>query len=235
MIKKYAIGLDIGGSKIRGILWDGKKVLRSIEKPTPKNLKLFKKIISDIIAALSKNKSIYKIGIGSAGVIYNTTIKYSPNIRYIKNLNLKILLPKTKIKLDNDAQAFLKAESTTLLKKNKLVGVTLGTGIGRAVFKNDKILKLKKLEYPENWEKEYQATRDSKNNDLLAEILVKHLKKIIQKYKPDALVLGGGVATRKGLILKLKHAFKKRNISTPILRSKLGKNATAIGAVLLGQ
>ena len=44
------LGLDIGGTKIRAILWDGKRVVKEKEKKTPKKRAVFIKTLRDLIA-----------------------------------------------------------------------------------------------------------------------------------------------------------------------------------------
>ena len=46
------------------------------------------------------------------------------------------------------------------------MGFTVGTGIGRAFAENGKVKKIKKFEYPEKWEKQYQKIRDKKTTTL---------------------------------------------------------------------
>ena len=41
----YCIGIDIGGTKINGIVWDGKKIVEQLTIVTPKTLYDFEKSI----------------------------------------------------------------------------------------------------------------------------------------------------------------------------------------------
>ena len=220
--KKNIIGIDIGGTKIRGVLWNGKRVLKSKEISTPKTLSKFESALINLTKFLGPAK---ELNVGAAGIINGTKLARSPNIPYIKNFDFKT-------KLDNDARCFARAhQKLTHLGRRAVLFLTLGTGVGRALIKNGKILDIKKFEYPEHWEREYQKLRDGHDNERLAEFLTKNLKRIIKIYQPALMVVGGGAASgreRKGFLGLLREELKIK-----IQKSKLGKNATAIGAALL--
>lgn len=223
------IGIDIGGSKIRAVSWDGKRVFKATEIKTPKNLTAFKKLLGDIL----KNYRAKKIGIGVPGVISGNKILFCPNIKYLKNFDISQLRRRTsKFKLDNDARCFARAECLLGAGKGSknVLTLTLGTGVGRAFAKNSRVLKIKKFEYPERWEKEYQKIRDSKNNRALANFLAKNLIGRFKKYNPAIIIAGGGVSERKGFLAELRKVSWR-----PVKKSKLGKNAAAIGAAMLFQ
>ena len=243
------LGLDIGGTKIRAILWDGKRVVKEKEKKTPKKRAVFIKTLRDLIARFGNgggSSGKLKIGIGIAGAVSGRKVIFSPNIKYLKNFDLKNLLTsdvhsltidvgRPKIKLDNDARCFLRAEinASAFLRKKRVLGLTLGTGIGRAFVKNGKVLKIKKFEYPEKWEREYQKIRDLKNNPLLADFLAKKLPALFGKYPPDIMVISGGVLKRKNFAGLLRSALRKNGFKKKILETKMGQNPVAIGAALL--
>ena len=248
-MKDFVIGIDIGGTKIRAVLcssqarWNGEIVIKEMEIKTPKNLVGFKKTILGLITNLAKSNLAPKIAIGIAGVVSGSKVVFSPNIKYLKNFNFKNSLgnpvSKSNIKVDNDARCFLRAEliKNALLRKGRVLGLTFGTGIGRVFAKNGKVLKIKKFEYPEHWEAGYQKVRDLKNNKKLADFLAKHLAPIVNKYSPDAVIVGGGVTKRKNFINTLRKTFRHsqecRNVDRRIIKSRLGQNAVAIGAALL--
>ena len=243
--KGVFVGIDIGGTKTRGILWDGKKILRKRKTKTPQTRAGFENGLKKIIAGLSRGKKIAGIGIGSASVVSGTTLKFSDNIPKVKNFdfnNLRDFIPQVagfhpaKIKVDNDARCFARGEY--LLGAGcgfkSLFALTVGTGIGRAYGQNGKILKIKKFEYAESWEREYQKIRDRKNDTELAEFLGKHLSKLLKPYSPEAVVVGGGVALdRKNFVSKLKKEFAKNDLKASVLKSRLGDYSAALGAALL--
>lgn len=228
------IGIDIGGSKIRAILTDGSKILEIKQIKTPKTLAAFKKALTELITWRPGRQ----VGIGVAGIINGTKIISSPNIKYLRNFDFKdVVRPNgrttSKCRIDNDARCFAKAVCP---KKGVCLAITLGTGIGRAVSKNGKMLNIKKFEYPETWEKDYQSVRGGyklKTSDELTELLSVKLSPIVLKFKPGIVIFGGGVTNRLNFLKKMTAAFNKRGIKINASLSKLGRNAVAIGAVIM--
>jgi predicted NBD/HSP70 family sugar kinase len=63
------IGIDIGGTKITGVAFNGRKVVRELTIVTPKSVKDFKFSIGRLVKFLSAGKKISGLGIGQPGVI----------------------------------------------------------------------------------------------------------------------------------------------------------------------
>lgn len=205
------IGIDIGGTKIAAIYGD--KFLK-FKTPTVKR---------EFIKLLKKLPKAELVGIGAAGIVRGTEIKSLGNIPSIKNFDLKKFFPR--VRAENDAQSFLRAELAQRRLSGKILGITIGTGIGRAFFNSKKI---NRIEYPEGWEATYQRIRDHGTDQELADFLGIKLQKIIKKYNPNIIIIGGGVLNRVGFYKKLS---KKLGVKT--LPSKLGDKAGAIGAAML--
>lgn len=90
----YTIGLDVGGTKITGILFDGKKVVRELTVVTPKSLAQFKKSLSKLVEFLAFNHRVKGVGVGVAGIV-NTksgTIQYSPNMKFLAGFKFEKFL-----------------------------------------------------------------------------------------------------------------------------------------------
>ncbi len=150
--KQYSIGIDIGGTNMKAILFDGEKVLADYLLATPKDnidhfLIIIKALIDPLLEKAQKEKIKVKgIGISVAGVPNKDKIMIlkSPNISIINGVNLvesinqKINLPVT---LDNDTNCFLRAEVSRGAGKNmkNIYGIIIGTGIGGAWWNNNKI------------------------------------------------------------------------------------------------
>jgi len=212
--KYYRVGIDIGGTKIKTIFWNGKKILKSLETPTPQNKKRLENELKNIFKKLKpKNGADFSIGIAAAGVVKNTTLVFAPNIPKIKNFDFRKVFP----------------ENVSLAKKTKRVfGLTVGTGVGRAFAKNGVVQKIKKFEEPEIWEKEYQKIR---NKNILANFLGANVSKLAKKYEPEIIVVGGGLGRQKKFFNKFASFLRINGIKGEIRRSKLGKYAVAIGSV----
>ena len=150
-MKKLGIGIDLGGTKILGVLTnENGKVLKSIKEGTG-NTNEGERIISTIVAIIEKLKEGFKVksvGIGCAGFIdyTNGVVHESPNIKFLKNFPLgKTIYEKIKIPVfvDNDVKAGCVAEIYLGGGKNtkNFVYVTLGTGIGGCIVHDGKIVR----------------------------------------------------------------------------------------------
>ncbi|MFA5248536.1 MAG: ROK family protein [Patescibacteria group bacterium] len=150
--KNYYIGVDIGGTNMKAVLFDGKKTVMDYSLGTPKDS--LDHLIIMILAlieplqkkALENKKKIEGIGLGTAGIVdtENHKIIDSPNLPILNGINLseiisqKLSLP---VKIDNDAECFLRAEAVlgAAEKYHNVYGLTLGTGIGGAWWFNSNI------------------------------------------------------------------------------------------------
>lgn len=143
----HKIGIDLGGTKIEGLLLDTSlNVVKRIRNPTPQNnyQKIIKEI-SSLVNDLSKNINDFTIGICTPGTISKKT-------GLLKNSNTQCLIGKpikedleqilgTSILLENDANCFAISEATIGAAKNYslVFGVIMGTGVGGGIVINKKI------------------------------------------------------------------------------------------------
>ncbi len=221
---KYYVGIDIGGTKIKSALFRDKKIVGQIIVKTPQNKKEFIKILKIILkkfikSASKNNQRINGIGIGCAGEINGNKVISSRNILCLKNFDFRIIFPKPLLlKVDNDARYFLEKKMQTMAgnKTKRILAFTIGTGIGRAYAENGKVKKIKKFEYAEKWEKEYQKIYNPKNDAPLAQFLSKKLTPIVKKYKPDIIILAGGAVKRKNFFQKIKKEFIKNGVKVGV-------------------
>lgn len=144
------IGIDIGGTNIKGVLLHNNKVVAKVKILTKSKIdkKILVNQIFECIEKLIKNrKGVKKIGIGVAGPVdfKNQRVLNPANVTALKNLYLgKIVQDKFKIKtvIDNDVHALVLAEAILGAGKNKnlVTGLGLGTGVGGGIVLNKKIL-----------------------------------------------------------------------------------------------
>ena len=131
------IGLDIGGTNIKGVLRDGKKIIAEIKvkikSRKDKNVLFFQ--IFDCINSLKRGRRIEKIGIGVAGPVdfKKQTVLNPPNLISLKSLKLGKIIGekfKTKTIIEHDVNCFALAEAILGAGKNhqSVFGITLGTG-----------------------------------------------------------------------------------------------------------
>jgi predicted NBD/HSP70 family sugar kinase len=192
--KKTVLEIDIGGSRIRAAL--GR---RHLEFKTPRRKTDFVRILKDLPASDTVKLAV-------AGVVAGSKVLLSPNIKYLKNFDFKKIFPE--VYVDNDARAYLE-KRLSKFRSNRILAFTIGTGIGRAYAERGKVKKIKKFEYPERWEKEYQKIRDKKNYERLAEFLGAKFNVLIRRYRPEAVLLGGGVLNKEGFYRLLRKKLSK--------------------------
>jgi glucokinase len=147
-MRSVLLGLDLGGTNIKGVLLEA-KTLRPVHRmqvPTAARRGALAVIgtmagaIRELMAWAAVNKmNVRSIGIGSAGLVQNGIVRNSPNLPGwqgavpLERL-LKKELPGSQIPLtiDNDANCFVLAEALCGAARGfrNVIGMTLGTGVG---------------------------------------------------------------------------------------------------------
>jgi fructokinase len=143
----HKIGIDLGGTKIEGILLDGSlNVVQRKRVATPQeNYGEIINQISLLVNDLSKNIDDFSLGICTPGAISKQT-------GLLKNSNTQCLIDQPiredleqklerKILMENDANCFAISEATMGCAKNHSVvfGVIMGTGVGGGIVIDGKI------------------------------------------------------------------------------------------------
>lgn len=144
------IGIDLGGSHIAiGVIDKNGKILEKTEKRlkgiiTTEVKKVIEETIFETVEKYRKEYKIDEIGIAIPGTVNKTEVIKSVNLglknyKIVDVLNKKINIP---IKIKNDAKSAAIAESKfgALKGYNRVLFLTLGTGIGGAVIINNKLL-----------------------------------------------------------------------------------------------
>jgi predicted NBD/HSP70 family sugar kinase len=152
--KEYTIGIDVGGTKMAGILFDGKNVVADYVLGTPTdNLEHFMIMMQALIEPLAEKAKEMKVkingvGLGVAGVInYNERkMLKSGNIPIINGAKIADLLEQKinmPVIMDNDCNCFVRAEALVGAAKNykNVYGIIIGTGIGGAWWVNNEVYK----------------------------------------------------------------------------------------------
>ena len=147
----YAIGLDVGGTNLKGGLVDGTGQLRvALSEPTPRSVDGFQKLAASFIAKLSPNVSVRALGIGCKGVVdtHTTMLVRSPgDLKHLEGHILRELVSAgaaaTSVYADNDARTALIAEwlwGAAQGCQNVLM-MTLGTGVGGGMLMQGQIMR----------------------------------------------------------------------------------------------
>lgn len=156
------VGVDIGGSHVAvGLINQTGRIIAKSEKDISTNINeenlsevLIDLIVEQIQTVLGKVKtditSVNLIGIAVPGMVSKTNIIKAENLHIqnlpiVKEINKYYNIP---IKLRNDAKcsALAEKEYGSLKKANDAIFLTLGTGIGGAVFLNGELLVPNKYE-----------------------------------------------------------------------------------------
>ncbi len=150
--RQYSIGIDVGGTKMNAILFDGQKVIADDTLATPTDdlenfMVMLKALVEPLTDKAREDKvKIKGVGLGVAGVIdyQEGRMLRSPNIPIIDGVKIaeelanRIEMP---VVMDNDVNCFLRAEMKLGAGKkySNAYGIIIGTGIGGAWYLNNKI------------------------------------------------------------------------------------------------
>lgn len=148
----YYIGMDIGGTKILGALFDEEnKITERVKRKTKAEegkdmiFSQISKVIEELIEKAGGKENIKGIGAGVPGIINmeKGEVVFSPNLPW-KNYNLKEEIEKKyeiKVTIGNDVNVGIVGEwkyGAGIGKKN-IIGIFMGTGIGGGIVINDKL------------------------------------------------------------------------------------------------
>ncbi len=212
---KDILGIDIGGTSIKGSLIRNNKIIKSNNIPT--KAKSSKKIILGRIFHVIDTlmtKDVKGIGIGFPAPIVNGIAYEVANIPNLNKVNLKKEISKRykrqklKVEIENDANCFTLTQAISGYgkKHDVVVGVTLGTGIGIGVVINKKIFpgkrgtvgELSKAPFKMRTLEDYTSAKyfKSLNTDPLetARLAIAGDKRAIKRYKDYGRNLGAALS-----------------------------------------
>lgn len=240
-----ALGIDIGGSGIKGAIVDtqtGAFVTERIRIPTP--MPPTAEAVLDTLRALINELGFKEgpIGVGFPGVIRHGTIETAANLeKCLIGVNLAHVLSElgfnqVRVLNDADAAGFAEVElgaGRPYLQEGTVFVITVGTGIGTALFVDGKLvpnLELGHIHYKTHHAESYVSQRARKKEGISWEEwgirfngFLCYMEDLI---RPDLIILGGGGAKRP-------ENFKKYlQTRTPIEFAKAGNRAGIIGAAL---
>jgi polyphosphate glucokinase len=242
-----AIGIDIGGTGIKGALVNTKKgqlVSERIRFDTPDGATPEEVIakVAEIVDQLDSDKDT-PIGICFPAIIKDGVTLSAANVSkdwvgvkaeklFSKALNRKVVLL-------NDADAAGVAEikyGAGQERKGLVLMVTLGTGIGTALFWNGKLIPNSELGHLEIDGVDYEsmASFSAKERENLsfadwAKRLTKYFNMVDRLLSPDLIIVGGGVSKQHEEFLPLIET----NIKMVPAESK--NNAGIIGAAFIAR
>lgn len=250
--KKLAIGIDIGGTGIKGSIVDinsGKLIGNRFRKntPVPANPKLVLKVILDIFQSLkdqSESKifgNIENFGITFPGIVKNGTIYSAPNVdKSWIGVNFKNILKKVtnieEVFVINDADAAGLAETyygAGKEIKGVVLVITLGTGIGSAYLINGRLAPNAELGHIEldGQIAELRASAAARERDNISwkqysARLRRYFKHLELIFSPNLFIVGGGISRRTNDFLP------NLKIRTKIVPAFFQNNSGIVGASL---
>lgn len=241
-MKQDVLGIDIGGTGIKGAIVDistGEFLTEKIKYKTPTEsdpnavLTVVQKLISDF------NWEDKPIGFGFPAIVKNGTSLSAANIHkdwidfditgfFSKNLD------SNRITIVNDADAAGLAELTYGAAKGKngsVLLLTLGTGIGSALMVDGKLVpntELGHLKWKNSITEDYASNRARKTKDLswqqFGKELCKVLKHIELLFSPDCIIIGGGISK------SFKEYGPLLKVNAEVIAASLKNNAGITGA-----
>lgn len=241
-MSKRAIGIDIGGTGIKGALVDTKKgVLLSerlrYETPQGGSPKGIAKTLKDLIAQLPASSGL-PVGICFPAVVQHGVTKSAANVsKEWIGLDADAMFEKElgrEVHVLNDADAAGIAEvkfGAARGHKGLVIVTTLGTGIGTALMFNGKLVPNSELGHLQidGVDYESKAAYSAKERENLswadwAKRLQKYYSHLEALLTPDLFIMGGGVSKEHEFFLPLL------KLKTPIIPAENRNSAGILGA-----
>ncbi|WP_203711447.1 polyphosphate--glucose phosphotransferase [Asanoa siamensis] len=237
------IGIDIGGSGIKGALVDirrGELVGERfrVDTPEPSNPKSVVSAVAEVVGHFRGRPE--RVGITFPGVISNGVVRTAANVdKSWMNTNGAQLFSQElhcPVALVNDADAAGMAEmefGAGKGRKGKVVMLTFGTGIGSAVFIDGMLVPNTEFGHIKMHGVDAEkraAARVRQDEDLgwgaWSKRVRKYLQHLEQLLSPDLFIVGGGVSRKSDNFLD------RIDIETEVVPAMLLNNAGIIGAAL---
>lgn len=243
---KIAIGIDIGGTGIKGALVDvknGEMIGDRIRVETPEGGSTDDIIgtVKSLIKQLPETDDETPIGICFPAVVQHGVTKSAANIskKWI-GFHADKAFSKAlgrEVHLVNDADAAGLAEmrfGAGRAERGVVIMTTLGTGIGTAIFFDQKLIPNAELGHLEidGVDYETKAAFSAKERENLsweewAERLQKYYSTLQRLFSPDLIIVGGGVSKEHKNFLPLL------DIDCEIVPAEMRNNAGILGAARL--
>ena len=243
---KRAIGIDIGGTGIKGALVnvkDGSLIGERVRFATPEGGKPadIAAVVKTIVEQLHPGRLSVPVGICFPAVVKHGRTMSAANIsKDWIGLDAETLFEKTlgkHVHMINDADAAGVAEvkyGAAQKRKGLVFMCTLGTGIGTALFINGDLVPNAELGHLEidGVDYETKAAFSAKEREDLsfadwAKRLQKYFDTVERLFSPDLIVIGGGVSKQHSEFIPLL------KLSAEILPAAKRNNAGILGAAAL--
>ncbi len=240
-----AIGIDIGGTGIKGAIIDlatGQLASERVKHPTPEGGE--PEAIIETVALLVDElgtEGVAHIGVCFPAIVRNGRTMSAANVseRWI-GLDADTLFGEAlgrDIHFVNDADAAGYAETLAGAARDQtglVIMTTLGTGIGSALIYDGVLIPNSELGHleldgrdAEDWAANSAREREGLSFAEWAERLTRYYRHVEFLFSPDLFIIGGGVSKQHEEFLHLI------DVSTPIVPAVLRNNAGIMGAAAL--
>ena len=243
---KRAIGIDIGGTGIKGAMVDVKKgVLLSdrvrVETPVGGRPDDIANVVAELIRQIDGANTSLAVGICFPAVVQHGRTMSAANIsKEWIGFDADGLFERKlgrHVHVVNDADAAGVAEMNFGAAKGNrglVIMTTLGTGIGSSLFMNGQLVPNTELGHLEIDGVDYEAKasfsakeRDSLSFAEWAQRLQKYYSRLEALFTPDLIIVGGGVSKQHEQFLPLL------KLKTPIVPATKRNSAGILGAATL--
>jgi glucokinase len=145
---RESIGVDVGGTKLLGVLMADERISAEERVPTPHGGAAILDAVASVIESLRSKSGATLIGVGMPGLVDDAgVLRYAPNLPGVVELavgaELQVRFPGTTIRIENDASCAGWAERSIGAAKgfDDALLVTLGTGIGGGIISGGRLLR----------------------------------------------------------------------------------------------
>ncbi|MEZ4954286.1 MAG: ROK family protein [Saprospiraceae bacterium] len=245
MQTKNILGVDVGGSNIKGAIVDltkGELITEriKIETPSPSTPKAVAKVFVELVHQLKYRGKI--IGCGFPSIIKDGVCYSAANIdKKWKGTDVAALFSKAsgkKVYVTNDADAAGISEMQYGVGKGvkgSVLLITIGTGLGTALFSDGKLVENTEfghLPFKGDIAEKYvskSAMRDSNLTwDQFGKRFNEYLHVVERLVSPNLIILGGGISK------KMEFFEKHIDLDTKVVPAEMFNHAGIIGAALFG-
>lgn len=242
---RYALGVDIGGSGIKGApvdLHDGEFAGERLRIPTPQPATpaAVAEVVAQIVDSFHLRRKV-PIGVTFPAVVRHGVAQSAANVDEswigtdIEDLLHRVTGRKVLAVNDADAAGYAEVEYGAARDVPGLVMVvTLGTGIGSALINDGRLVPNTELGHLEvdGTDAESRAADSAREREDLdfptwAKRLTRYFGELEKLFSPDLFVVGGGISKRHDEFLPLLE------LRTPIVPAKLRNAAGIVGAARL--
>ncbi|MEY4436986.1 MAG: hypothetical protein RL100_450 [Actinomycetota bacterium] len=245
-MSKKAIGIDIGGTGIKGAvvnLKNGSLVGERVRFETPEGGEPqdIAEVLIELISQLPDAESEMPVGICFPAVVQHGVTMSAANVsKAWIGLDADALFTNAlgrPVHVINDADAAGYAEikfGDDSLRNGLVIMTTLGTGIGTALFMNGKLVPNAELGHLEIEGVDYESKasfaakeREELDWSAWAERLQKYYSTLERLFSPDQFIVGGGVSKQH------EEFLPKLNLRAPITPASKRNNAGILGAAAM--